>query len=906
MESHTAKGNGALWLGIAILAVLVSLLLSIAPASDSDADEAIEYSFYIDLGGEVSGTFLGTDLDYGEGGWVRVSAANAKDALTLACEQRFGEGTIVYQESEWGTSIDTINGMSGNGIGWRSNESSGEWDDVYYYPVQYIYENRAWRVAEVAIPDYTGSATIFAVSVCPLTFDEFEHTFEDEEIQAKYDLLKTLYDWSGYGQSQQPFISVNGIHFGINEASLYPKTNYKVNVSFSPSNATNKNVVWSSSDESVVTVLDSGHIATAGSGTAVITATSVYGSFTDSFTVTILEPKTYQIYLDLGGTITGEILFEDEPTDYGAPEWVTVEAYDARTALIAACDQKFGENSLVISSGIIRSINGLSMSGIAYYSDQSNLGTANWNGIIYYPCQFVKEADGWVYPNYQLTAYTGESTTFAIVCQPFSMDSAPVDFTFTVEGQGYAYDYGKGKTFPVYAGYDLQAIYENYFSGYFGWEYGFPSEPFFADEYSTSVGDRFYSDGLIYEVTSLEPLEASVVGYYDDSLTDLVIPSGATYIGNVYDVTEIGKEAFMGCKTLTSVSLGSVEKVGVKAFARCTGLTSVYGGDSLETVSAYAFYKCIGLNELDLDDSAESIRIFGSYSFYRCWNLEKVYVYDGMTTVASKTFKQSFVDENGEALAVSADSLKGYIYHLDAEQKTYSRSALVPVGTVFSDGTFEYRVISSMPCEAEVIGLVADVTEVSIPRTVENGETFEVVRIGQNAFKGNTSITSVSASVAVVGKQAFYGCSSLETVVLDEAAAIGVKAFAYCRSLVDTDFSDSLETIMAYAFYKCTKIEQLDLFNVKTIGSYAFCKCTALKQIDTGDSLAKICVHAFDGCGKIGVVSFSPVLKVLGTDAFGGIVFYDSDETTVLTEASELRGYDFLGIDGELVKNVVE
>jgi len=58
-------------------------------------------------------------------------------------------------------------------------------------------------------------------------------------------------------------------------------------VSFYPSNATNRGVRWSSSDESVVTVDRNGKLTFVGMGVAVITATSTDG-VTDSITVTVM------------------------------------------------------------------------------------------------------------------------------------------------------------------------------------------------------------------------------------------------------------------------------------------------------------------------------------------------------------------------------------------------------------------------------------------------------------------------------------------------------------------------------------------------------------------------------------------------------------------------------------------
>ena len=76
----------------------------------------------------------------------------------------------------------------------------------------------------------------------------------------------------------------------------------------SPSSATNKSITWSSSDESVATVID-GLVTADGVGTATITVTTVDGGYTATCVVTVVIPVTgvilnfSSIDLYIGGTL---------------------------------------------------------------------------------------------------------------------------------------------------------------------------------------------------------------------------------------------------------------------------------------------------------------------------------------------------------------------------------------------------------------------------------------------------------------------------------------------------------------------------------------------------------------------------------------------------------------------------
>lgn len=83
--------------------------------------------------------------------------------------------------------------------------------------------------------------------------------------------------------------SVTGVMLTPDKAELYVGETKNLTVVFAPSNATNKNVTWESSDPAVATVAD-GVVTAVGKGTATITVTTEDGGFTATCEVTVKIP----------------------------------------------------------------------------------------------------------------------------------------------------------------------------------------------------------------------------------------------------------------------------------------------------------------------------------------------------------------------------------------------------------------------------------------------------------------------------------------------------------------------------------------------------------------------------------------------------------------------------------------
>jgi len=91
-----------------------------------------------------------------------------------------------------------------------------------------------------------------------------------------------------------------------------------------------------------------------------------------------------------------------------------------------------------------------------------------------------------------------------------------------------------------------------------------------------------------YAYSILEDGAAEITGY-SGSEAELVIPS----MIDGHKVTSIGKEAFYGFDSLTSVIIpDSVTSIGEAAFIWCSSLTSVAIPDSVAFIGDWAFHGC--------------------------------------------------------------------------------------------------------------------------------------------------------------------------------------------------------------------------------------------------------------------------------------------------------------------------
>ncbi len=326
-----------------------------------------------------------------------------------------------------------------------------------------------------------------------------------------------------------------------------------------------------------------------------------------------------------------------------------------------------------------------------------------------------------------------------------------------------------------------------------------------------AVGDTFVVSGLVYKVTSVLPLEVSLIGY-EECPARLHVPFSVRFSDMSFIVKSIGEKAFFNCGDVESVVVDGAS-VGLKAFANCTSLTSVRIGSN---PGGYSFSGCTALKSVVISEGVSSV---GTSAFSGCTALESLSVASSVASFGNNAFYGlKFYDG---ASQIFVDSLPGHDF--EGSGKSLYKVALSVGDTVVKNGLV-YAVTSLEPRAASLVGYETAPSSLVVPETVSFG--------------------GIPVPVTSIGKEAFKNCTTITKADLGGVSTVGMKAFASCTKLKTVDVGESLKTLSAYAFYRCTKLASVNLEDsagtLSAIGSYAFYKCTALTSIAVPSSVSTI------------------------------------------------------------------
>ena len=594
-------------------------------------------------------------------------------------------------------------------------------------------------------------------------------------------------------------IPVTGISFKNAEITLNSTEDIcLINADVYPQNATNKKVVYTSSDPSILSVpSDGGFASQKGKGTVIVTATTEDGGFTAT--------QTVNVGYNLPSTVIDKGKCEDK-VYWTLYSYGTLYIYGEGDIYIYPCSPWYSYKESIKTVKISNGITSI-----------------DWHA--FYDCA-------------NLTSITIPDSVTRIGYKAFSNCEKLTDITIpdsvTRIGEGAFYDCASltSITIPDSITSIENSTFENCTS----------LTSITIPDSVASIGKRAFSDctsltsitipdsvtsigAYAFDYPRVYSLERSIYinslkkwceidfeNYYSNPMSG----GSELYLNNFLikeikipnNITNINDYTFCGCRSLTSVTIpDSVTSIDEMAFYYCTSLTSIAIPDSVTSIGQSAFGGCAGLTSITIPDSVTSIE-WGAFS--DCESLTSITIPDSITSIETYTF--------------------------DCCRRL--TSITIP-NSVKKIGYSAFRY-----CE--------NLTDITIPDSVTS--------IEWGAFQHCEKLTSISIpeSVTSIEFETFIDCRSLKYITIPSSVtSIGKGAFNCCTSLTNITIPDSVISIGDDAFYYCTSLTGITIpDSVTSIGENAFYHCYSLKSIIIPDSVTNIGESAFKGCENLTIYGY--------------------------------------------------
>ena len=750
----------------------------------------------------------------------------------------------------------------------------------------------------------------------PRAYEEYTYTFDVTDFYQK--LLQGTFYVVAYDYAMNqcayrvtlPENAVTKITLDQTAVTLPQKGYVQLNATVTPDDATDQNLVWSSSDSSVAEVKN-GIVAAKAPGTATITVkSSVWPDVKAQCQVTVTDEvgadvpmsefllNTSSVTMLAGTTYTNVRLYGYAPfyaTDLNL-EWTSSDE-----SVVTV--EPNGEGDELTQYAKLTALK----PGTATVTAKAKNGTASYDLAV-----TVTEATGSGSFNIvgdTLVSYSGTESTVTIP------DGVRVigenafknnDYVLNVicpdslEEIGYRAFYDCDNLQSVSLPETMKVINEGAFYYCKNLKTLGHTDDGVLPKGLTSIGVKafYFCEALEGDLVIPEGVTSLSAGIFYNAyaLTSITIPDTVTSMdanGDQFanctavtsvklskNLTELPKTAFFTCKSLKHLpDLSNVTSVGTSCFAGCAALEEMVIPESLTFIGANAFARSslteitvlgdpTGLdsafyNSLNLTTFvAPKLTTIGKQMFQGCTALVNFIVPDNVTLIGERafqgctnlktlTFPASYKAETlsfGLTPFVSCPAFEGYVIEDGAS------IVRTEDGTLLAGGG---KVLVSLPQDFKG-------TSYTVPDGVET--------ISDYLFYKKTTITSVTlpASLKKIGTAAFQGCTKLTSIALpDGFTTLGEHAFDGCSGLKTVTFGQSLTSVPAYAFSNCSALTAVDLpATVETVGDYAFRGCSKATALSLKEGLTSIGANAFYGWKALKAITIPQSVTSLGGSAF--------------------------------------
>lgn len=480
-----------------------------------------------------------------------------------------------------------------------------------------------------------------------------------------------------------------------------------LNASILPDNSTIKSIAWTSSDENVATVNDSGIVVAKQVGTTTITAQSLYGGVSDSMELTVVEkdcpfyithksenavykkdtianPITVQYYIEGDSSVdvqwykSTDKSMEEKILLYGAKELSFVPSTD-KVGTYYYCAQLVSDYGLIYSNPIKIEIIEKEIIASGQYSENVNWEIDSENNLYVSGSGALELNDDSSYSNWN--------------------------------------DYAD-KIVSVEIGNGITEVSKDVLAS-------------LTSVKSIKVDKSVLSiaEGAFSTITSLEEVELPFIGTSNDAVDESAV-FGAIF-GKIssdgvlqyykLDGTQLYGYRYNIPASLRKVKLTNEDSVAFGAFYNCSSITDIELNEGITSLGQYSFCNCKGITSFTVPDSVTEVE---EYALSGCENIE----------VLTLPFVGADVDKNG-----TYDSPLGHIF---------GRS---------SSGVIQYSILE----DSSLSGYSYD-----IPSSLQDIIITSEKEIPIGAFCNCSMLKSITLNKEVnkINMYAFYNCSALSSI----------------------------------------------------------------------------------------------------------------------------------------------